>query len=321
MVGGKVTAGVSGKGVASPGSKLRAPEDIFCVLKTPKGGLQRPESSLSLDTLGHRRRDSNNSACSSVPGDTSDAGWLPGSTEQGLHDSPNGSTEKLQPTRRQGKGSTENLLTPGQWTMRTKATLVKSNSDSSYRLSPASTTPGMVKASSDDACFARRTPKSEKQRSRARNAAGSAVQTPTGTGTPHAASATSLSGVALDGLSVGSGEGGVMGGAASASAVLDWLFVGSVEAAFNEPLLCALGVDAVVDLTNVPPHLVPVEKKTTCPCSCATKHFRAKLSLAIDDIDWENIEQYFPDVNSFLNGWRQKGRKVSSHFCLSNVVL
>jgi hypothetical protein len=135
------------------------------------------------------------------------------------------------------------------------------------------------------------------------------MQTPTNT--PLAASASSLSGVTVEGLS---GSEGLISGLGTASAVLDWLYVGSVEAAYNEPLLCALGVDAVVDLTNVPPHLVPVEKKTTCPCACATKHFRAKLNLAIDDIDWENIEQYFPDVNSFINGWRQKDRKVSCCF-------
>ncbi|KAK7107613.1 hypothetical protein V1264_015506 [Littorina saxatilis] len=99
-------------------------------------------------------------------------------------------------------------------------------------------------------------------------------------------------------------------GLSSISSILDWLLVGGVEAAYNDPLLCSLGVGAVVDITNVDPHHVPPEKKTTCPCTCGKKHFRSKLNLAVDDIEWENIQQYFPDVNAFINGWKNRESKV-----------
>lgn len=86
--------------------------------------------------------------------------------------------------------------------------------------------------------------------------------------------------------------------------------MGGVEGYFNDPLLCGLGVGAIVDATNVAPSCVPPEKKTTCPCTCGKKHFRSKLNLAVDDIEWENIEQYFHDVNAFVDGWRRRGSRV-----------
>ncbi|KAL8591814.1 hypothetical protein ACOMHN_047074 [Nucella lapillus] len=92
--------------------------------------------------------------------------------------------------------------------------------------------------------------------------------------------------------------------------IVDWLWVGSVEAAYNEPLLCTLKVDAIVDLTNVDPYCVPAEKRTTCRCACRRTHFCAKLKLAVDDIEWESIDQYFPDTNAFIHGWRQRGSRV-----------
>ena len=91
------------------------------------------------------------------------------------------------------------------------------------------------------------------------------------------------------------------------SSILDWLLLGSVEAGHNEPLLCSLAVDAIIDVTNTDPlQGVPAEKKVTCPCTCGRKHFRSKLNLAVDDIAWDDIEQHFCDVNSILPGWRRR---------------
>ncbi|GFN89859.1 dual specificity protein phosphatase 8 [Plakobranchus ocellatus] len=95
--------------------------------------------------------------------------------------------------------------------------------------------------------------------------------------------------------------------------VTDYLFLGSIEAAYNEPILCKYGISSLIDMTNVNPALVPAHKKSDCPCACAankTPHFRSKLNIGVDDIEWENLEQYFDEINSFINGARRKGRRV-----------
>ncbi|RUS91818.1 hypothetical protein EGW08_000389 [Elysia chlorotica] len=95
--------------------------------------------------------------------------------------------------------------------------------------------------------------------------------------------------------------------------VTDYLFLGSVEAAYNEPMLCKYDISSLIDMTNVNPALVPAHKKSDCPCACVankTPHFRSKLNIGVDDIEWENLEQYFDEINSFINAARRKDRRV-----------
>ncbi|XP_067675346.1 MAP kinase phosphatase with leucine-rich repeats protein 3-like [Haliotis asinina] len=97
----------------------------------------------------------------------------------------------------------------------------------------------------------------------------------------------------------------------SYSKILEFLYLGSIEAAYNEPLLCKLDVQVLVDLSNVPSSQVPVGKKTTCPCLCRKQnHFRSRLNVGIDDIEWENISQYFSDINNFIEGARKCNKHV-----------
>ncbi|CAG5118899.1 unnamed protein product [Candidula unifasciata] len=93
--------------------------------------------------------------------------------------------------------------------------------------------------------------------------------------------------------------------------ITDYLFLGSIEAAYNEPLLCKYNISSLVDMTNVSPTLIPPNKKSDCPCACTSKsHFRSKLNIGVDDIEWEDLEQYFDDINAFINGARKKQRRV-----------
>lgn len=93
--------------------------------------------------------------------------------------------------------------------------------------------------------------------------------------------------------------------------ITDYLFLGSIEAAYNEPLLCQYNISSLVDMTNVSPTLIPANKKSDCPCACSSKtHFRSKLNIGVDDIEWEDLEQYFDDINAFINGARRKERRV-----------
>ena len=194
-------------------------------------------------------------------------------------------TRRAHSPRDEDRGS---LLRPDR-DCKAKAALVKSNSDSLCRLllvgQDGGGGPALTKASSDDACFSCRSPSPALlPRDRAVRLSPRNTLTTNSNTKPETWS--------------------------SISSIVDWMLVGSVEAAYNDPLLCSLDVEAVVDITNVTPNRVPAEKKTTCPCTCGKKHFRSKLNLAVDDIEWENIEQHFADVNAFLHGWRKRGKRV-----------
>ncbi|XP_046341781.1 uncharacterized protein LOC124122716 [Haliotis rufescens] len=95
------------------------------------------------------------------------------------------------------------------------------------------------------------------------------------------------------------------------SQILEFLYLGSIEAAYNEPLLCKLDVQVLVDLSNVPASQVPTGKKTNCPCPCRKQnHFRSRLNVGVDDIEWENISQHFSDINNFIEGARKGNKHV-----------
>ncbi|XP_033741712.1 uncharacterized protein LOC117328295 [Pecten maximus] len=99
------------------------------------------------------------------------------------------------------------------------------------------------------------------------------------------------------------------------SQLLDHLFIGSVEAAYNEPLLCRLKIDCVLDISNCAAADVPSSKKLHCPCICPeeNQHFRSRLIIQLEDKDTEDIEAYFPEINKFIVAARHRGKRVLVH--------
>lgn len=95
------------------------------------------------------------------------------------------------------------------------------------------------------------------------------------------------------------------------SKILDFLYVGSIETAYNEPLLCRLKIHVLVDLSNLVASQVPTAKKSNCPCPCKKEnHFRSRLNVGVEDIEWENITQHFNDINNFIEGARRNNKNV-----------
>jgi dual specificity MAP kinase phosphatase len=96
------------------------------------------------------------------------------------------------------------------------------------------------------------------------------------------------------------------------SQILDYLFIGSIEVAYNEPKLCRLKIDSLVDISNLSSAQVPSSKKLHCPCLCGndSRHFRSRLIIRVDDDDKEDIEQYFSEINKFIDGARKCGKNV-----------
>lgn len=94
--------------------------------------------------------------------------------------------------------------------------------------------------------------------------------------------------------------------------ITDYMFVGSIESAYNERRLCRLDIESLVDISNLSEMQVPPQKKLACPCLCQTefKHFRSRLIIAVPDEENDGIDQYFEEVNKFIEGARRCSKKV-----------
>ncbi|XP_072045649.1 uncharacterized protein [Amphiura filiformis] len=109
----------------------------------------------------------------------------------------------------------------------------------------------------------------------------------------------------------------------NAAEVLDFLFIGDLESANREPLLCRLNVECVVELINLSPHEVrKTIKLKDCPCVCASpmKHTRIRLSIFIDDSIQEDVVHYFDEINQFIHG-AYKTHKNVLVYCLNGTSL
>lgn len=94
--------------------------------------------------------------------------------------------------------------------------------------------------------------------------------------------------------------------------ITEYMFIGSIESAFNDRRLCRLDIESLVDISNLNEMQVPSHKKIACPCLCQIdfKHFRSRLIIAVPDDENEGIDQYFEEVNKFIEGARRCSKKV-----------
>lgn len=94
--------------------------------------------------------------------------------------------------------------------------------------------------------------------------------------------------------------------------ITEYLFIGSIESAYNERRLCRLEIESLVDISNLGEMQVPPQKKLSCPCLCQNefKHFRSRLIIAIPDEAIDGVDQYFEEVNKFIEGARRCSKKV-----------
>ena len=104
------------------------------------------------------------------------------------------------------------------------------------------------------------------------------------------------------------------------SQVLEFMYVGSVESAYNSHLLCQLNITSVIDISNMLPEDIPSERKSNCPCLCGNviKHSRAKLSIGVNEMNSGDLENYFDEMNKFIEGARKNGRSILLHCYYGN---
>lgn len=105
--------------------------------------------------------------------------------------------------------------------------------------------------------------------------------------------------------------------------ILDFLYMGDLEAANREPLLCRLNIEYIIDLSNLSGEQV---KRTIrlkdCPCLCAStmKHTRIRLNLHLDETVGDGISHYFDEINRFIEGARKSNRRVLI-YCVTGLIL
>ena len=94
--------------------------------------------------------------------------------------------------------------------------------------------------------------------------------------------------------------------------VLDNLYIGNLETAYNERLLCRMSIGSVVDLSNLPPEEVPASSKCNVPCACGRddRHLRATLRIGLHQSDMSDVESSFEQVNKFIEGARKAAKNV-----------
>ncbi|XP_035664328.1 uncharacterized protein LOC118407871 [Branchiostoma floridae] len=97
--------------------------------------------------------------------------------------------------------------------------------------------------------------------------------------------------------------------------VQDHLYIGDLEAGYNEQQLCRYSIDCILDLSNLTSKEVLAQQIKRCPCTCpmASKHARAKLNVHIEDKDDVDIEPYLEEINTFIESARKKGKRVLVH--------
>ncbi|GAB1598014.1 uncharacterized protein LOC106872706 [Argonauta hians] len=89
--------------------------------------------------------------------------------------------------------------------------------------------------------------------------------------------------------------------------ITPYLYVGRVEAANDQRLLCKLDIHSLVDITNVN---INQHINLLCPCTCQKRsnHSHPKLYVNADSTDHNRIQEHFPMINKFINGSKELGR-------------
>ncbi|KAK2712086.1 hypothetical protein QYM36_010944, partial [Artemia franciscana] len=97
--------------------------------------------------------------------------------------------------------------------------------------------------------------------------------------------------------------------------VIEFLYIGSIEAAYCEPILCRLNIKRVVDISGLHPNQVPREKKTHCPCTCPleTAHHRQRLFISVVNSEEEDVRPYFTEFNKFIQAGIAQKQNILVH--------
>jgi hypothetical protein len=90
--------------------------------------------------------------------------------------------------------------------------------------------------------------------------------------------------------------------------ITDYLYTGSMSCIKNERKMCRLGIDNIIDMTNMRPDDLNRRTLGKMPCLCVKPHSRLHMAIQIDDTDFKSLFNTFSEINRFI----QRARKSSS---------
>lgn len=87
--------------------------------------------------------------------------------------------------------------------------------------------------------------------------------------------------------------------------ITDQLFTGNLGSIKNERKMCRLGIEYLIDMTNMRPDDLNRQTLGKLPCLCKRQHSRLYLTLEITDTSFKSLFNAFSEVNKFI----QRARK------------
>ena len=100
--------------------------------------------------------------------------------------------------------------------------------------------------------------------------------------------------------------------------IITGLFMGNVESAYCERLLCKNKITSIVDLTGCPPEAIPAHKRSSVPCTCGVEkqHLRATLRICLEECSVQELEENLQKVSKYIEGAIQnkKGTLVYCYY-------
>lgn len=82
--------------------------------------------------------------------------------------------------------------------------------------------------------------------------------------------------------------------------ITNHIFIGNISCVKNERKLCRLGIEYIIDMTNMRPDDLNRQTLGKLPCLCQKQHSRLYLSVMIAETSFKSLFASFSEVNKFI---------------------
>ena len=99
--------------------------------------------------------------------------------------------------------------------------------------------------------------------------------------------------------------------------IVDLLYLGNLAGANHEKMMCRLGINSIVDLSNCAPEEFPKNQVHSMPCLCgnAMAHQRTALRLGLSINDRSELEDDTKKINRFIEGSIANSKRILVFCC------
>ena len=82
--------------------------------------------------------------------------------------------------------------------------------------------------------------------------------------------------------------------------ITEHIYTGSMSSIKNDRQMCRLGIEYLIDMTNMRPDDLNRQTLGKLPCLCAKQHSRLTISVTILDTSFKSLFAAFSEVNKFI---------------------